>query len=369
MKKLLLLFIISFLFISCSKDDSTEIDIDPQAFDREALMRNLTDNIIIPVYENFDSKLSILNSDLQSFNSNVSIENLEKLRQSFIDSYKSWQYVEMFNIGKAEEIYYHLKINVYPVNVARVQNNMSSTSLDLDDCSSNKPNNCSAQGLPTVDFLLYGIAENDSGIVELFGAENSSYLSYLNLVISKIISNTSLIINDWLDTKESFISSFQNNSSSSLNMLANDFVYYYEKGFRANKIGIPAGRFSGKLPQNVEAYYSQIYSKDYSLEALKAVENFFLGKSFGTEIDGTSFKDYIDYLDTEKTLSNLVLQSFESSLNKIQLLDNNFSHQVNTDNVKMLEAYDAIQQGVVYLKTDMLSLMSISVDYMDADGD
>ena len=35
----------------------------------------------------------------------------------------------------------------------------------------------------------------------------------------------------------------------------------------------------------------------------------------------------------------------------------------------MLEAYDAIQQGVVYLKTDMLSLMSISVDYMDADGD
>ena len=60
---------------------------------------------------------------------------------------------------------------------------------------------------------------------------------------------------------------------------------------------------------------------------------------------------------------------FESSLNKIQLLDNNFSLQVNTDNVKMLEAYDAIQQGVVYLKTDMLSLMSISVDYMDADGD
>ena len=110
MKKLLLLFIISFLFISCSKDDSTEIDIDPQAFDREALMRNLTDNIIKHVYENFDSKLSILNSDLQSFNSNVSIENLEKLRQSFIDSYKSWQYVEMFNIGKAEEIYYHLKI-------------------------------------------------------------------------------------------------------------------------------------------------------------------------------------------------------------------------------------------------------------------
>ena len=35
----------------------------------------------------------------------------------------------------------------------------------------------------------------------------------------------------------------------------------------------------------------------------------------------------------------------------------------------MLEAFDIIQQGVVRLKTNMLSILGISVDYYDADGD
>ena len=35
----------------------------------------------------------------------------------------------------------------------------------------------------------------------------------------------------------------------------------------------------------------------------------------------------------------------------------------------MEEAFDVIQQGVVRLKTNMLSILGISVDYYDADGD
>jgi hypothetical protein len=56
-------------------------------------------------------------------------------------------------------------------------------------------------------------------------------------------------------------------------------------------------------------------------------------------------------------------------MSKLQSLSDDFSYQVDNNNSQMLEAYDAIQEGVVYLKTDMLSLLSISVDYMDADGD
>ena len=35
----------------------------------------------------------------------------------------------------------------------------------------------------------------------------------------------------------------------------------------------------------------------------------------------------------------------------------------------MLYAFDAIQENVVNLKTDMLFELNISVDYIDADGD
>jgi len=35
----------------------------------------------------------------------------------------------------------------------------------------------------------------------------------------------------------------------------------------------------------------------------------------------------------------------------------------------MLSAYDEVQKAVSMLKVDMFSAMSISVDYVDADGD
>ena len=59
----------------------------------------------------------------------------------------------MFNIGKAEEIYYSSKVNIYPVNTARVESNITSGGYDLSNA-----NNFAAQGLPTIDYLLYGIS-------------------------------------------------------------------------------------------------------------------------------------------------------------------------------------------------------------------
>ena len=44
-------------------------------------------------------------------------------------------------------------------------------------------------------------------------------------------------------------------------------------------------------------------------------------------------------------------------------------NQINSNNSQMLYAYDAVQALVVYFKVDMLQSLSISVDYIDADGD
>jgi hypothetical protein len=50
-------------------------------------------------------------------------------------------------------------------------------------------------------------------------------------------------------------------------------------------------------------------------------------------------------------------------------LDKSFINQINSDKSKMLNAFDKLQALVVNMKTDMLSILSIQVDYIDADGD
>jgi hypothetical protein len=365
--------IFSFIFLfSCSEDNSTPASSDN--YDRKELLSNLVNNIIIPAHQNFNNQLQLFESTVNSFNDDRSISNLEMIQDQFIVAYRAWQYIEMFNIGYAEEIYYASKMNIYPANTTRILENINSDNVDLDGNS----NQFSAQGFPAIDYLLFGVAENNIQILDIYSIDNNSTFTYLNLLVSKMIENTDAVIDYWDTNRQDFINSTGNTSSSSLNMLANDFVYYYEKGLRANKIGIPAGVWSGEIPKNVEAYYKSDISKILAIEGLQACINFFKGIHFGeSQINGEGLYDYLAYLDDTNYsdssmfigLQDDILDSFDNSMIKLEQLNNNFALQIETDNIKMLEAYDSIQQGVVRLKTNMLSILGISVDYYDADGD
>ena len=368
------LFLILIVLVSCSDNNDNDGNSSDN-YNRQALLYNITNNIILPPHTSFNDGLANFSSNVSIFNQDRNIENLLNVQESFIDAYKMWQHIEMFNIGLAEEIYFMQKMNIYPANVTRIQNNLNSDNFDLD----NNPNEYASQGFPAVDYLLFGIAETNQLILDFYieNQENNIYMNYLTLLVDKMVSNSDTVLEYWEDNKEDFINSTGNTSSSSLNMLTNDFVYYYEKGLRANKIGIPAGVWSVILPQNVEAYYKSNISKELAIEALNASKNFFFGKHFGSQTDGEGLYDYLGYLDDTNYSDSLmfiglnddIVSSFDNSMQKLMLLDDNFALQIQTDNIKMLEAYDAIQQGVVRLKTNMLSILGISVDYFDADGD
>jgi len=372
-KNIFYLFAIITLGFSCSDNDQGSTS---DGYNRGALLSNVVNNIIIPAHQNFDNELGVFESSLNSFKQDISIENLVQLQSQFVETYKAWQYIEMFNIGYAEEIFYASKMNIYPANVSRISDNINSENVDLD----NNSNQFSAQGFPAIDYMLFGLAETNEQTLDLFSLNqgNNPTFDYLNLLVDKMVENTDAVVEYWQTEKQDFINSTSNSSTSSLNMLANDFVYFYEKGFRANKIGIPAGVWSGTLPQNVEAYYKSDISKLLALEALQACHDFFNGVHFGdSQIDGEGLYEYLAYLDDTNYsdssmfigLQDNILDSFQNSRDKLNLLNNDFALQVQQDNMKMLEAYDAIQQGVVRLKTNMLSILGISVDYYDADGD
>jgi hypothetical protein len=169
------------------------------------------------------------------------------------------------------------------------------------------------------------------------------------------------------------VQSTENTATSSINMMLNDFVYYYEKGYRANKFGIPAGVFSGgPLPNTIEAYHGEIYSKILSLEATNAIENFFNGVAYNDpETLGPSIKDYLDFVesDTAEKLSERINEKLQGGRIKINELNTSFIKQIEENNTLMLLTYDAIQSAVILFKVDMLQKLNVSVDYADADGD
>ena len=365
-KQIITLLIVTTLMYSCGNEATFNNYND--GFDRSGLLKNLADNIILPSYENLNQKLKVLESSTNNFTNLADQNNLEKLRLDWFNAYLAWQNVEMFDVGIAEAIDFRRRMNAYPCNVTRISINITSEDYDLSNS-----NHYSAQGFPTLDYLLNGLS---NPLLIYNGAEGEKHRNYLNNLVQDMLTNTNDIINEWNSNRNQFINSTENTATSSLNKLTNDFIFYYEKGFRANKIGIPAGVFSGApLTQNIEAYYHNLNnntSKILALEALTCIKKFFSGIYFDNSGQGISLKDYLNHLNALENgdaLSNVIISTFNIAETAINELDQNLMNQINTNNYQLLVTYDKIQAAVPLLKIDMLAHLSIDVDYIDADGD
>ena len=380
MKKLISLKVIllSLILINCTSDSETNdvieetelnIEVKQSEFDRLSMLTFWADSIIIPSIDSFYIELNSLNEHVSSFSVNPNPSTLTQLRDQWLTTYKKWQYVEMFDLGVAEEIYFKNRMNIFPANVIRIENNISNLGFNLDDSA-----NFTSQGFTALDYLLFGIAPNDDAIIAKFSDSSLNYNSYLAAITSKMIELTLSVKSEWEGSyRDSFIQSTDNTATSSINIMLNNFVFYFEKGYRANKFGIPAGVFSGgPLPDRIEAYNGEIYSQILALEATTAIENFFNGVAYNDpNTTGLSIKNYLDFIETDVSdkLSTRINNQIQTAKNKIKELNTNFKEQIEENNTEMLLTYDAIQTAVVLFKVDMLQKLNISIDYADADGD
>ena len=204
--------------------------------------------------------------------------------------------------------------------------------------------------------------------------EDSKYGKYFLEIIDKMMELTTQVKDSWDDEfRDEFIKSTDNTSTSSINQVINDFIFYFEKGYRANKIAIPAGRYSdGPLPDRIEAYHGKKYSKILILEATDAIDNFYNGR-FSNDItsSGLSINDYLSYMESDQDdkLAGKINEQLKKIKTKLTELNTDFSEQIRQDNLEMLITYDIIQANVVFLKVNLLQKLNINIDYADADGD
>jgi hypothetical protein len=193
-----------------------------------------------------------------------------------------------------------------------------------------------------------------------------------------LFSNISLLGNevymDWTSGyKTIFVEANGSSASASVNKMSNDFIFHYEKELRAGKVGIPAGIFSNNvLPQNIESVYNPELSKELFQISFDTHVNFFNGKSFDGLSEGPSFSEYLDHLGATEDgtpLSDAVNQQFNESRTALHAITENFKATVENDVFSMLALYDELQRNTIRIKTEVMQVLNVKIDYVDADGD
>ncbi|GAA0873066.1 hypothetical protein GCM10009117_22130 [Gangjinia marincola] len=369
MKKIAFL-LIGFILLNSCESDSTDT---PQSdtFDRTELLINWADNIIIPYYQNVDVALSQLRTEAEDFTADPSINSLNNVRESWKAAYLIWQRTAMFEIGPAENNDLRLNLNTYPVNATTIEANINNQNVNL-----TLPSNRTAKGFGTIDYLLYNETTEDD-IIAQFSTEDGSALrsAYLMQVIDDMQTLINLVKEQWQNSyRDEFVGNSGSSATASVDRFVNDYIFYYEKFLRAGKMGIPLGVFSGnKEPQTLEAFYEGTLAKELFLEGLDATRDFFNGEHVNETTSGESLYSYLQELNELKdgaNLGDLINDQFDLAFTKVQELDT-FKAEIEDNDVPndMLGAYEEVQRLVPLFKVDMVSAMSINIDFVDADGD
>ena len=362
-----ILILATLIFAACSTDESEPgIENENDSFDRAAMLTYWADNIIVPSFENFLGETQKLEAAANTFAQDRDVSSLEALRVQYKQAYQEFQSVSMFEIGKAEELNYRSFLNTYPVNEENLETKLASGNYNLE-----LPSSFAEQGFPALDYLLYGFGSAEESLQTY--SSNEEYFNYIVATAERINALTAAVTSSWQgDFRDTFVNNTSSSSTGSVDRFTNDYVMYFEKILRSGKIGYPSGAFTGTpSPENAEALYAGI-SKNLYLQAVKSFQDFYNGKAFNGTSTGPSYSQYLQYLDSMKDgadLDMLIKDQFAVIESQGSQLDNNLKSQVESDNTKMLGAFDELQKAVILLKVDMMQALSISVDYVDSDGD
>lgn len=352
------------LFTSCNDDDE-ESD---GGFDRRVMLTEAADKLIVPAYTRLLNSVNVLEQEVTAFNTAPDADQLLQVREAWVNACTDWQYANSYNFGPAGEQGLRRglieEIGTWPVSEAKVENAIGAGTWNLNDF------NRDARGFLTVEYLVFGHNASDETL--LAGFQNQARRDYLAAVVADIKSRLTEVINAWNGGYRSeFISSTGTSAGSSISVYYNEFVRSFE-AIKNFKVGLPLGLRPGQVqaePQLVEAYYSGTSIEMFAAH-LDAVE----GIWYGRDREGSDGIGFVEYLNSVTGGPQLVASTIDqlaevnASLQAIPLTPP-ASEQIQTSPQALDQFHTQLQMHTRFFKSDMSSLLGITITFSSGDGD
>lgn len=367
--KLIIILVFTVFLQACSSSD-TESSASENTFDRAAMLVNTADNLIIPAFEGFEAKITKLEVSATAFKTAATQENLEDVRKTLHLAYITWQQAAIFEGGNnsrwgpSANLLLRRYVNTYPTKANNIETAILSNTYNFEV-------DFTIQGLPAIEYLVYGSASDDAAILNLFTNDSNAAdrHKYIMAIITIMKEKTGNLLNTWKTSyRDTFVASTGTGVNSSTSKLLNGYSEYYEQQIRKQKLGGPLGKFTqGTIYANdIESIYAK-QSKKYLIVANQAALDFYEGKAFASSSKGLSLKDYIASKEAQLALDfSIKLKGVNTALNAIS---GDYHQHISKSTTEVNTAYDAMQSVVASIKVDLFAAIGNSISYQDTDGD
>lgn len=338
-------------------------------FDRQAMLTNYSDLLIVPGYQRFKTETGQLAAAVQAFATTPSLATLTEARAKFQAAYLGWQEVSLYEFGPADDQMLRNSLNIYPTSPSQIEQNVTSGTYNLQASA-----NLAAKGFPALDYLLYA-KPNEQEVLGLYtsAAHSANRKKYVQDVANLVKQQAEAVHTGW--TSGTYGKTFKESPGtavgSAVGNLVNQLNFEIDLTKRA-KVGIPSGRFTAgtPLPDKVEAYYSRT-SLALLERAIKAQRALFVGQT-AQETNGLGLEEYLDHVGAKhnnRMLSEAIKQQFDAALAAVAAVPAPLAEAVTAHPQAVSKVYEELQKLIVLTKTDMPAALGVSITYTDNDGD
>jgi len=339
-----------------------------EAYDRTSMLEFTAKHTIIPLYGDVYQAAMRFDSTLQSYTIIQSNDQLQQLRDQWRSLAIAWQYVVMFDFGPAQMSDGSLfqNIGTFPVSTVKIEsyvNGKDSTFKNFDRDS---------RGIYALEYLLF---RDSNSTLQTF-ADQPFRLAHTRALSKNIVKRIETVLNQWQGNYGmSFIINDGAQAGSSISDLYNSFVYHLELMKNYN-LGLPIGKRAGQTKSEsmkVEGLYS-----GYSTELLKAkyeaIRNFWFGYarlSLLSSLSAKGFKEYLNSVENGPRLINDTEDQWNRIGTVLQTIDPQVPLQdmILSQDPRLEQLYLEMTKHTRFIKSEMSSLLGISITFSSSDGD
>lgn len=347
----------AFSLLACKgKKDETEL------FDRGALLRHYAENLIQPANQRFYDATLALGADWASYRQAPTPANLSGLQARWRDLMREWHLVSSFSFGPGGEAglrkFLVEELGTFPISQTKMENYIAATDTAFNNFDRD------TRGLLAIEYLLFARSQ------EL--ADDQRYQAYMTALIHHLQREARRVRDDW----QSYALAFENNkgtdAGSSISLLYNEFVRSYER-IKNFKLGLPLGVRPGQTqpePQLVEGYYSGA-SLTLIQSHLAAIQHIYMGTQPTLNKPGPGFRDYVNSATGGPELVSATLAQWQNVLNAANAIpaDVPLSDLIAQKHPSVEALHTEMQKHTRFFKSDMSSLLGISITFSSGDGD
>ena len=339
-----------------------------QGYDRKAMLEFTAKNTIIPLYGDMYQAVKSHDSTLQSFAENQSEQNALELRNSWRRMAEAWQYVVFFDFGPAQMSDGSLfqNIGTFPASALKIESSINAKDTSFRNFDRD------SRGLYALEYLIF----KDSASFIQSIKDQPFKLAYMKAVSRNIVTRVETVLNQWQGVYgTAFINNDGAQAGSSISELYNAFVFHFEVMKNYN-LGLPMGKRAGQVssePSKVEGYYSG-FSTALLQAKYTALRHLWFGYarlSLATSLSPNGFKEYILSVENGPRLA----QDTELQWNVIGTGISTIDAQVPLHTMiigqssQLEQIFLEMTKHTRFIKSEMSSLLGISITYASGDGD